>query len=72
MKTDVQQVKQVWCDALGTDDVRTDALFYELGGNSVILLIILDEIHRRFEVEIPIADYDQYDTIEKMTAYINR
>lgn len=71
MTATLQEVKKIWCNVLGVDDVDTEQKFYDLGGNSIMLLIILDEVLRKYQREIPISDIHQSDTVTKMTSYIN-
>lgn len=70
MKVEIQDVKEIWCNVLGMDEVDADDKFYDLGGNSVMLLIILDEVYQKYELELPVNDVTQFDTVNKMTEYI--
>lgn len=72
MKANVQDIKEIWCNVLGVEDVDIQQKFYDLGGNSVMLLIILDEINQKYQMELPISDMNQFDTVTDMTDYINR
>lgn len=72
MKANVQDIKEIWCNVLGVEDVDIQQKFYDLGGNSVMLLIILDEINQKYQMELPISDMNQFDTVTHMTDYINR
>lgn len=71
MAASVQEVKEIWCNVLGTEDIDMEQKFYDLGGNSIMLLIILDEVFQKYEKEISVADISQIDTVSKMTNYIN-
>ncbi len=72
MKANIQDIKEIWCNVLGVEDVDIQQKFYDLGGNSVMLLIILDEINQKYQMELPISDMNQFDTVTDMTDYINR
>lgn len=72
MKADRQDIKEIWCNVLGVEDVDIQQKFYDLGGNSVMLLIILDEINQKYQIELPVSDMNQFDTVTDMTDYINR
>lgn len=72
MKANIQDIKEIWCNVLGVEDVDSQQKFYDLGGNSVMLLIILDEINQKYQMELPISDMNQFDTVTDMTDYINR
>lgn len=72
MKANIQDIKEIWCNILGMENVDIQQKFYDLGGNSVMLLIILDEINQKYRMELPISDMNQFDTVTDMTDYINR
>lgn len=72
MKANIQDIKEIWCNVLGVEDVDIQQKFYDLGGNSVMLLIILDEINQKYQMELPVSDMNQFDTVTDMTDYINR
>ena len=72
MKANVQDIKEIWCNVLGVEDVDIQQKFYDLGGNSVMLLIILDEINQKYQMELSVSDMNQFDTVTDMTDYINR
>lgn len=72
MKANAQDIKEIWCNVLGVEDVDIQQKFYDLGGNSVMLLIILDEINQKYQMELSVSDMNQFDTVTDMTDYINR
>jgi hypothetical protein len=40
----VVQVREAWADVLGADDIPLDVNFLELGGNSLLLVMLWEEL----------------------------
>lgn len=71
MNVTMEAIQQIWCEVLGLEEIAPDAKFYDLGGNSVTFLIIVDEVFQRFQIEIPIEELNQLGTVARMTNYVN-
>ncbi|MGG3280964.1 amino acid adenylation domain-containing protein [Paenibacillus solani] len=67
-----QRVADVWGELLGYDQLPADAGFYELGGDSIIALKIVNRISELAEVRIQVADLLSHAELPSFTALIER
>ncbi|WP_082063125.1 non-ribosomal peptide synthetase [Paenibacillus sp. IHBB 10380] len=51
-----QSVADVWGEILGYGELHTDANFYELGGDSIIALKIMNRLSERWDVRLEVVD----------------
>ncbi|MDO5558077.1 MAG: beta-ketoacyl synthase N-terminal-like domain-containing protein [Oscillospiraceae bacterium] len=64
-------IREVWQEALETDeDIADNESFFELGGNSMLAILIMESVADRIGVEIEMDDIYSCDTIEAMTKYV--
>ena len=64
-------IKEIWQEALETDeDIADDESFFELGGNSMLAILIMESVVNRLGVEIEMDDIYSCDTIAAMTKYV--
>jgi len=61
----------MWSQFFGIELVGIRDDFFELGGDSLKALILLPKIHKALQVEIPITEFFNQPTIEKITGYID-
>lgn len=59
----LQLVRQTWQDVLGTDEVPLDTGFFEAGGNSMLLVMLSDELSDRTGRELEVAELFRHDTV---------
>jgi non-ribosomal peptide synthase protein (TIGR01720 family) len=67
------RLRETVAAALGTsaDNVPDDALFLEMGGDSIILLDAVHRIEREFHVSIPLrAFFDELSTVARLAAFL--
>jgi len=63
MGTDVEQARieqwitDIWQDKLGIDDVEVDDNFFDLGGNSLLSLEVIELIEAEFGVRLTDRDF---------------
>ncbi|BDC94602.1 acyl carrier protein [Treponema bryantii] len=50
-------IKKLWIDILELDNVDFETDFYDLGGNSLKLVLLLSAIDDQFDVELDVADF---------------
>jgi acyl transferase domain-containing protein len=64
---DVQRtVAEVWCEALGVDEVGTEDNFFDLGGDSLIGLRVIANLQRRFGKRIPPVALYEGPTVRRL------
>ncbi len=66
-------VAQVWADVIGVDisEVDTVTSFFDLGGNSFLLIKLVDELNSVLGIETDIVALLEYSTIEEFVAHCN-
>lgn len=67
-----QHVADVWGELLGYDELPADAGFYELGGDSIIALKIVNQLSELAGVRIQAADLLGHADLPSFTAQIER
>ncbi|MGE6226487.1 amino acid adenylation domain-containing protein [Paenibacillus chitinolyticus] len=67
-----QHVADVWGELLGYDELPADAGFYELGGDSIIALKIVNRLSELAGVRIQAADLLEHADLPSFTALIER
>jgi len=61
---------EVWCRLLGMDDVETTENFFDLGGNSLLAIKMLDEVGRLIDIPPTITDAFRFPTISTLVAHL--
>ena len=67
-----EKISEIWCSVLEVDSIGEDERFYDLGGNSISMIIILDEIKKEYGVSLPTKDLYCFDTINKMVQLVEK
>ncbi len=62
-----EQITAAWQDVLRKPPGSPDDDFFDVGGNSMLLLALLELIQRRVGVEIPLADLSDGVTFARIT-----
>jgi len=66
-----EKLEQIWEDFFGYRQLGTRDDFFELGGDSLKVLLLLPKIHRELGINISIPDFFNSPTIEKLSARID-
>ncbi len=62
----------IWSQVLGQSPIGIDENFFELGGNSILIIQVAAEIRQQLNgIEIPVVKLFQYPTITRLAAYLN-
>ncbi|MFK8849098.1 acyl carrier protein [Streptomyces sp. Ac-502] len=59
----LQLVRRAWQDVLGTAEVPLDTGFFEAGGNSMLLVMLSDELSDQTGRELEVAELFRHDTV---------
>nr|WP_154888204.1 condensation domain-containing protein [Paenibacillus xylanexedens] len=70
IKTVQQTVNQVWKEVLGYNEINEDANFYELGGDSIYALKIVNKLRDHLQVDLEISKLFVHPTISEFTNYV--
>lgn len=64
MKTDlVDRVRQAWAEVLDLDTVPLEVNFFDLGGNSLLLLLLWESLSEMTSRDLKAADLFQHSTV---------
>ncbi|SDX35692.1 non-ribosomal peptide synthase domain TIGR01720/amino acid adenylation domain-containing protein [Marininema mesophilum] len=70
-QNDVQKrLTQIWGKVLGAERVGIHDSFFELGGQSLNAITLISEIHREFEVELPLVKVFESPTVKELAFLI--
>ena len=65
-----QQIAQVWGETLGFHQVDVNDNFYELGGDSILALKIVNQISQQGALELEVADLFKHATIASLAEFV--
>jgi amino acid adenylation domain-containing protein len=66
------QLVKMWEDVLGVRSVGISDNFFELGGHSLLAARLMNQIHRKLNLNVPIATLFQAPTIEQLAAILRQ
>lgn len=66
----IDELKEIWEQVLGITNLDITKRFYEIGGNSITLLIILDEVNKKTGVTMDVSDMNRFDSVVNMYEYL--
>ena len=66
------RLRGMWSTAFGVEEVAPDDDFFELGGDSLTAVSLVDEIRREFGLEVGIAAIFDYRTVDELAAELTR
>lgn len=67
-----KQVQHIWQEILGIDSIGINDNFFELGGHSLKAAMLIAQIHRSFNVDVPLKLIFSEPTIEAISSYIDQ
>lgn len=70
--TALQQIIDLWRSMLGVPGVEADSDFFELGGESLLLIRMVSQVQRRFGVPVSIAEFADAPTPQAIAAQVLR
>ncbi|MFE2752616.1 amino acid adenylation domain-containing protein [Actinosynnema sp. NPDC059335] len=65
-----QQLVAAWRKVLGDIPIGSDESFFDLGGNSFSLVLLLEELHRQFPGLLDVSDLFANPTIDKLRKHL--
>ncbi|MFD2673096.1 HAD-IIIC family phosphatase [Marinicrinis sediminis] len=66
-----QLVANVWGEVLGFDQLSARSNYYELGGDSILALRIVQRLEQAAGVKLPVAVLIEKESIEQLAAYLH-
>lgn len=72
-KNDVQQrLLNIWTSLFGLAEISTDSDYFDLGGDSLLAIRLVQRIEAEFKIRIPMSALLQAPTIELLAGHIQR
>ncbi|MCP4146213.1 MAG: AMP-binding protein, partial [bacterium] len=66
-----ERMQKIWQEILELQEEGITDNFFNIGGDSLNAIQLLNEIHREFNVKIPLAEIFRLPTIRELTKYIS-
>ena len=66
-----KQIALVWEEHLGLDEVGTNISFFDTGGESYLIPLIVESLSDRFKIEVEITDLFEFPTIADLASFID-
>lgn len=66
----VEDVRRVWAEVLDTQEVPTDVNFFDAGGDSILLIVLLDRLNATSGRELEPPDLFQHSTVRAQAALL--
>jgi acyl carrier protein len=68
-----REVAQVWADVIGVDisEVDTDTSFFDLGGNSFLLIKLVEELDSVLGIKTDVVALLESPTVEDFVSHCN-
>ncbi|KIN31505.1 Malonyl CoA-acyl carrier protein transacylase [Bacillus subtilis] len=64
------EIAQIWFSALKIDELSVDDDFYEIGGNSLISILLIEKLEDKYDIELDLDILFDYSTIRDLSNYI--
>jgi acyl carrier protein len=65
-----KQIASIWSNLLETDRVGLEDNFFDLGGNSLKLILMLRELSKLFPGKVTLTDLFRYNTIASIVGFL--
>jgi acyl carrier protein len=63
-------ISQAWCEVLGCETIQKTDNFFDIGGNSLLILQVFKKIERILPKNCQVIDLFKYPTIETLVTYV--
>ena len=66
-----RKLLEIWKGVLKLDTISIDDNFFDLGGNSLLIIQVQQQIKQKLEIEIPVTKLFQYTQLKYLADYLN-
>lgn len=67
----IQQIMNVWIEALGHEQFTEDDDFFEIGGHSLLAIDVISNMEKKLAMEISINTIFKYPTVKSLAAFLD-
>ncbi|MDR2045182.1 MAG: amino acid adenylation domain-containing protein [Clostridium sp.] len=67
-----REVAKIFAGVLGYREIHVDDNFYELGGDSIFILRVLNQISERMGIDVSLEDFVENSTVAKLSGFLER
>jgi len=71
LSTTEDTLRRIWCRLLDLPDVGSSQLFFQVGGDSLMMMAMLSEVRKEFRCEIPLRRFVLEPTIKNIYCLLN-
>ena len=68
----ISKITAIWKDVLGVNNIFKDSNFFELGGDSIKAIIMLNKVKDKFKKNIPVKDFFLNSNLFELVKLINK
>ncbi|MGH3164724.1 MAG: acyl carrier protein [Trebonia sp.] len=65
------EVAWIWAAVIGIPEADVDTNFFDLGGHSLLLMVLVSELNRQLGIDTDVLVLMEYPTVAKFTSYWN-
>ncbi|MEC0090197.1 amino acid adenylation domain-containing protein [Paenibacillus macquariensis] len=65
-----REIAQIWAETLGYEEINVHDNFFEIGGDSLLILRVLALLNERVDPEVEAGDLFSYGTVANLAEYI--
>lgn len=65
-------IRDIWKEVLGFEEFTDEEDFFEIGGNSLMAMQIIDRLVEERQVELEFDDLYDFNTVKKLTEYVEQ
>jgi len=66
------QIAAIWSDALGVQSVGLDERFFDIGGHSLLMIEVHDQLRDKTGLHVPLLDLFQYPTVRSLAHHLGQ
>jgi acyl carrier protein len=67
-----RQIAAIWCDALGVPRVGLEERFFDLGGHSLLMVEVHDQLQEKTGHRVTLLDLFQYPTVRSLAHHLTQ
>ena len=67
-----EKLVKIWQEVLGFETIGINDNFFELGGHSLKAMVLVSQILKTFQVEVPLREVFRMQTIKELAEYIQK